>query len=171
MNSPVALDPSRFPLVMPVVDSVSVFELLLEEQAAAVEGGGFTEVAGVLQEGLNFRRFLAQNVPSRAVVRISAPKPVGKLGSRLVTVIAAVVSVVLLAALAFVFWWRRRPRIVAAQPPTSDVDLLVRELATMDAELERRGQIAPAERAEFDARRGALKARLNVALAERNGRT
>jgi hypothetical protein len=165
-----ALDPSRFPLVMPVVDSSSVFELLLQEQAAAVEGGGFTEVAGVLQEGIGFRRFLAQNVPSHAVLRISAPKPVAKLGSRLVSVIAAVVSVVLLAALAFVFWWRRRPRIVSASRPASDVDLLVRELATMDAEFERRGQIAEAERAEFDARRDALKARLNVALAELNGR-
>ena len=166
-----SLDPSRFPLVMPVVDSASVFELLLQEEAAAVEGGGFTEVAGVLQEGVGFRRFLAQNVPSRAVLRISAPKPVGRLGSRLVGGLAAVVSVILLAALGFVFWRRRRPSAAVTVQPVSDVDVLVRELASMDAEFERRGEVAPAERADFDARRDALKARLNLALAELNGRT
>jgi hypothetical protein len=166
-----SLDPDRFPLVMPVVDSASVFELLLQEEAAAVEGGGFTEVAGVLQEGIGFRRFLAQNVPSRAVLRISAPRPVGRLGSRLVGGIAAVVSVVLLAALGLVFWRRRRPSAPVVTQPVSDVDVLVRELAAMDAEFERRGEVAPAERAEFDARRDALKARLNFALAELNGRT
>ena len=65
------LGADAFPLVLPVVDSASVFELLVQEQAAFVEGGGFTEVAGVVQEGIPFRRFLAQNVPPRATMRFT----------------------------------------------------------------------------------------------------
>ena len=166
-----SLPPDRFPLVLPVVDSTSVFELLVAEQAAAVEGGGFTEVAPVLQEGMSFRRFLAQEVPARAVLRISAPKPVGRLGSRLVSVIATIVSLVLLGALGLVFWKRRKPAAapVAGEGP-AEIDALVRELAMMDAEFERRGPVAAEERAEFDARRNSLKARLNAALAVGDGR-
>jgi hypothetical protein len=165
------LSPDEFPLVVPVLDSASVFELLVQEEAATVEGGGFTEVAPVVQEGVGFRRFLAQNVPARAAFRISAPKPVGGVATRIVTTIAAIAGAIMLAALAFVFWWRRRERPRAARAPAANpVDALIRELATMDAEFERRGDASPSDRAEFDARRGALKARLNAALAEADGR-
>jgi hypothetical protein len=162
-----SLPADQFPLVMPVVDSTVVFELLVQEQAASVEGGGFTEVAGVLQDGMSFRRFLSQSVPPRAVIRISAPRPVGRLGTRLVGAIAGVVSVIMLGTLAFVFWRRRRPRgaVRAVDGRATEVDALVRELAAMDAELERRPGVTADERAELDARRSSLKARLNAALA------
>jgi len=160
------LGPDEFPLIMPVVDSASVFEMLVQEQAAAVDGGGFTEVAAVLQEGVAFRRFLAQNVPGRAVIRISAPKPVGKLGSKLISGVIATASIVMLAALALVFWRRRnRSEVIAATASPTPVDVLVRELAVMDAEFERRVDASGEERAEYDARRNQLKTQLNAALA------
>jgi hypothetical protein len=163
------LGPDEFPLIMPVVDSASVFEMLVQEQAAAIDGGGFTEVQAVLQDGLQFRRFLAQNVPARATIRIQAPKPVGRLGSKVIRTVVVVASAVMLAVLALVFWRKRR---VAAAPGISaprPVDALVAELAMMDADFERRANATSAERAEYDARRNQLKARLNAALAAERG--
>jgi hypothetical protein len=160
------LGADQFPLVMPVVDSASVFEMLVQEQEASLDGGGFTEVRGVLQDGIGFRRFLAQNVPSRAVIRIDAPKPVGKLGSKFIREIVVAASLVMLFALGFVFWRRRRRgSVVDGVVAPTPVDALVRELATMDAEFERRAGASTAERAEYDSRRNQLKARLNAALA------
>jgi hypothetical protein len=167
------LGPAEFPLIMPVVDSTSVFELLMQETDAVVEGGGFTEVRGVEQEGVAFRRFLSQNVPARAVMRFSVPKLVGRAQSRIVRTVVIAVSLIMLAALGFVFWWRgrSRPSAQASQPrAAASVDALIRELAGMDAEFERHANASPAERADFDARRDAVKARLNAALAEQTSR-
>ena len=159
-----------FPLVMAVVDSTTVFELLVQETEAAIEAPGFTEVAPVAQEGIPFRRFLAREVPPRALLRFTMPVPVSKLETRVVTIVVGVVSVLMLVALGFVFWRRRRPRTAAAPVPpvANEVDTLVRDLANLDAEFERRPAVTDVERAEFDARRGALKARLNAALAATN---
>ena len=164
------LGPDAFPLIMPVVDSATVFELLVQEPEAAIEGGGFTEVAPVAQEGIPFRRFLAQNVPARAVMRFTMPKPVSRLGTRVVGMVVGGVSALMLAALGFVFWKRRRPRPAPARIPTvpSEVETLLRDLATLDAAFERQTDASARERAEFDARRGELKARLNAALAAAN---
>jgi hypothetical protein len=161
------LGPDEFPLAVPVVDSASVFEMLVQEQAASIEGGGFTEVRAVLQDGVAFRRFLAQNVPARAVIRIDAPRPVGRLGSRIITTVVVIAGIVMAAVLALVFWRRRRPRPdrIAQTPAPTPVDALVMELATMDAEFERREAPSTSERAEYDTRRNQLKARLNAALA------
>jgi hypothetical protein len=164
------LGPDAFPLTLPVVDSATVFELLVQEQDAVVEGGGFTEVAAVQQEGVLLRRLLAQNVPSRTVLRFSMPKPVSRIGRKGVTVVAGAISAAMVLALGFVFWRRRRPREVDGQPPRTrgedPVDALVRQLATMDADFERRGEASADERAAFAARRAELKARLNAALAD-----
>jgi hypothetical protein len=68
-----------------------------------------------------------------------------------------------------VFWRKRR---VAAAPGISaprPVDALVAELAMMDADFERRANATSAERAEYDARRSQLKARLSAALAAERG--
>jgi hypothetical protein len=162
------LPSDAFPLVMPVVDSTTVFELLVQEPEAAVEGGGFTEVAPVAQEGIPFRRFLAQNVPARAMIRFTMPKPVSSIGSRVVSIVVGSVSVLMLAVLALLFWKRRRPRVATAAPPAAvpnEVETLIRDLANLDVEFERRTNPSDLERAEFDAQRVALKARLNAALA------
>jgi hypothetical protein len=163
-----SLPPEAFPLVMPVVDSATVFELLVQEPDAVIEGGGFTEVAGVAQEGVPFRRLLAQGVPARAMIRFTMPKSGRRSERRVVSMVVSGLSVLLVLALGLVFWQRRRPREDAPAPigVPSPVEALVRELAMLDAEFERRGDASVAERGEFEARRNALKARLNAALAE-----
>lgn len=165
------LGPDAFPLVMPVVDSASVFELLVQEQAAFIEGGGFTEVAGVMQEGIPFRRFLAQNVPVNAVMRISVPKPVSRIGRKGITIIAWSMLATLVLALGFVFWRRRArsaPRPVV--PRANTVEALTREIAVLDATFEARPEATESEQQEFRARRDELKARLSAALADPAGR-
>jgi hypothetical protein len=166
------LGPDEFPWVMPVVDSTAVFELLVQESDAMVEGGGFTEVRGVQQDGIPFRRFLSQAVPGRAAIRFSMPKPVSMSQSRFVEWIAGSVLALMLAVLAFVFWRRSRGtrRTARTAEPAGSADDLVRELAVLDADFERRRDATPGERAEFDARRDAIKARLNAALAAEQGR-
>ena len=163
------LGPDEFPLIMQVVDSASVFEMLVQEQAAAIDGGGFTEVQAVLQDGLQFRRFLAQNVPARATIRIQAPKSVGRLGSKVIRTVVVVASAVMLAVLALVFWRKRRAVATPGISTPRPVEALVAELAMMDADFERRANATSAERAEYDARRSQLKARLNAALAAEKG--
>ncbi len=164
------LEPDAFPLVMPVADSAGVLELLVQEPEAFIEGGGFTEVSPVMQDGVAFRRLLAKDVPARAVIRFTMPKAVGRGESRAIVGIVVAVSIAMLAALAFLFWHRHRT--VASDgrgaPPVSP-EALVRQLAMMDAEFERRTDVSAADRAEFDARRSALKARLNALLADPNG--
>jgi hypothetical protein len=164
------LEPDAFPLVVPVVDSATVFELLVQEPGAFIEGGGFTEVAAVMQDGVPFRRLLAQNVPPRSIIRFAMPKSGARMQSRAIDVVVVIVSLVMLSALVFLFW--RRSGAVPKNAPTAfraAPDALVRELAMLDAEFERRDEVSTAERAEYDARRAALKAQLNAALADPNG--
>ena len=73
---------SDFPLAVPVGDSISVFEVLLEDPGAAVSGGGAVEQAPVTLEGRTFRRFLAQDVPASANVAITLGAPTGRGGNR-----------------------------------------------------------------------------------------
>jgi hypothetical protein len=167
------LGPGDFPLTIPVVDSATVFEVLLQEHEAALEGGGFTEVAAVSQDGLRFRRLLAQGVPARTVLRFTMPRSVSRAQGKAVIGIVIAVSLLMAAALGTILWRRRAParvRVPAAiaAAPASAVDALVRELAMLDSDFERRASPTPEERASFDARRSELKARLNAALAARD---
>jgi hypothetical protein len=167
------LGPSDFPLTMPIVDSATVFEILVQEEQATIEGGNFTEVAGVSQEGMAFRRLLAQGVPARTVLRFTMPKSVSRVQGKAVATIVVAVSLLMLVALGVVFWKRRAPRAAAAAPAMmipDTAETLVRDLATLDSEFERRSAPTEADRAEFEARRNGLKARLNAALAARNSR-
>lgn len=166
------LPADAFPLSLPIVDSVTVFELLVQELAGVVEGGGFVEVAGVVQEGLTFRRLLAQNVPLRSVITFTMPKPVSRFERKSVAVVASILAVAMGLALSVVMW-RRIPSAVGIVPPApmDPVDALVRELAEMDAAFESRASPTDAERAEFGVKRTALKARLTTALAARDTRT
>lgn len=163
------LAPEAFPLSVPMPDTVARLEVLVQEPAATVEGAGLAEVPGVTQEGTSFRRLLAGEVPPSAVLRVSVPAIVSTNAGRNVAAVAIVLGAAMLAALGFAFWRRRQPP--RSSPRIVDpVDDLVRELAAMDAEFERRPAPTDAERAEFEARRGAIKARLNAALAARQTR-
>jgi hypothetical protein len=159
-------------IAMPVERPASVLEVLLEEPRATVEGGGLREVAPAAIEDREFHRFLAQDVPASAVVRLTVPAPVSRNRSAL-RALGIAVAVVMLAALGA--WMARRRRSTAGARPApvqradaAQVEGLVAQLATLDARFERETNPSPEARAAYVRERADLKARLAAALAEEN---
>ena len=136
--------------------------VLLEEPNASASGPGLAAADSQAIEGRSFRRWTG-DVPANAVIRISLP---GARGSS-APVIAALVSVLALALL--LAGWRILPRRAAvAAPPgrRDDADLLLNEVAALDARYQGREAELPAEEwARYVARRAALKAEAAAALA------
>ena len=163
------LPPSAFPLALPIADSVEVFEVLVQEPAATVDGAGLTEVAPVVQQGQSFRRLLSQDAKRNAVVNLTMPAHAGASRSE--------PSRSSRRCLAARCCWRsasspgrRRRQRVRASAAANPIDTMIRDLAALDADFERRASPTDAERAAFDAKRSALKAKLTAALAAREAR-
>jgi hypothetical protein len=157
------------PLSVPVEHQVSVLEVLLEEPRASVQGGKLTAVAPGVIEGRQFARYLSQDVPGSAVLRISAPAPVSDT-SGATTTLAVVVALVMLGALGA--WYARRratpPAAAgAAAPAPTEAERLIAELATLDARFEK-DPAKEQRRAEYERARGDLKTRIARALAAEN---
>ena len=162
-----SLPPDAFPLTIPLTRSVSVLEVLLEEPRAMVQGGPLSEVAPAPIEGRMFRRFLAQNVPQFAVMRITAPPPVEQ-NRNAIVVVGIAATMVMLVALGL---WTKRS---AAAPmsyvlsPMSAVEPLIAELATLDARFERNSAVDQSLRDAYARERAELKDRIARALAAEN---
>lgn len=167
------LPANAFPLSLPLGRAVSVLEVLLEEPRAIVTGAGLAEVAPAAIDGRMFRRFLAQDVPAQAVMLVTAPPPVVQ-GLAAIKVLGVVTTLIMIVALGV--WVIRRRQTgpmsdVPSPPPASRVpaavDLLIAELATLDARFE----MAPAndaDRAAYERQRAELKGRITRALAAEN---
>jgi hypothetical protein len=167
---------NAFPLSLPLEHGAEVMEVLVEELAAEVRGGGLTEVTPVAIEQRTFRRFLAQQVSPNAVVTMTAPPPVshGVSRTQLLTILIVVIAVLGLGLLTGSMLRRRgrRPdqRPFVAQPPFSeDAEAIARTIAELDEEFERRESSSEVEQSEYQSRREALKRRLAAALAARKG--
>lgn len=146
-----------FPASFPVQRPTAVLEVLLEEPRAKVEGARLSEVAPALIDGRSFRRFLARDVPSSAVVRIDAPAPPGQ-GLPPMRVLAALVAVLMVGAAGA--WLFRRPHTKPAPVGRTAADELIAQLAALDADFERTAPAEPAARASYEQRRAELKARI-----------
>lgn len=151
-----------FPLTVPMERSAALVEVLLEEPRADVEGAKLTEVAPATIEGRQFRRFLAQEAPANAVMRVTAPEPIQAARRGLAWLGVGVAATLLLGAL---FWLSRNARglRLASAPRSreSASEALVAQIAALDAQFER----SPGDRAAYDARRAELKSQLTHALA------
>ena len=135
------LDAAAFPLDRPVERKTSVLEVLLEEQRASVEGAQLAEVAGATVEDRSFRRFLAQDAPANAIIRVSPPAPVARNESAM-RVLAIVLALAMAGALGVWLWRRRGLRASGrAARPASEVERLVAELAALDASFERQATV------------------------------
>jgi hypothetical protein len=151
-----------FPLSQPVEHPVAVLEVLLEEPRAEVEGARLREVPPATIEGRTFRRFLGQDVPASAVIRVDAPPPVGQHRGAL-RVLAIVIALAMLSAIAVWYSLRRqRPSSVASRQP-SDADRLIAELAVLDSRFEK--DPSGFQDDEYASRRAKLKTRIERALA------
>jgi hypothetical protein len=135
-----------------------------------VTGGNLAEVAPTTTAGRSFRRFLAQNVPEAAQLRIDVPFTLADARSRYFFAVAAVCALAMAAAIVIAAR-RRRVTAPAVAVPTHrrETDELLQAITALDMSFERDGDATPDERARYDAERARLKARLASALAEEDG--
>ena len=165
------LPPTAFPLAIPVERPTGVFEILVQEPTARVEGPLLREMAPVSTDGRVFRRFLAQDLTTSSVLRIDVASLAGTDRER----VFFGVGIALLAAMtiALVFAARRaNPRranavagLTSVSPTPSRSRALLREIAMLDADFERRVNVDAAARAAYDSTRASLKEALVEALA------
>src|SRR4029079_7499853 len=142
------LPASAFPLAIPVERPTGMFELLIQEPTARVDGPALREMAPVSTDGRVFRRFLAQDLSASAVMRIDMPRIIGAERER----VYFGVGMALLAAMvvSLVFAARRsvpRRAVVASRPVEAPSRALVRAIAALDAEFEGRADVDDAARA------------------------
>jgi len=161
------LPAGAFPLTLPLEVPVSVLEVLLEDPRAAADGAGLAESAPVAIDGRNFRRFLSRDVPAATAIRIRAEPPGGR-GQTATRVLAVVAAVLMGGALV---WWSAQRRAVPLEPAVPESEVLIAELATLDARFRRSNTSNGATRSEYERSRAALKDRIARALAAEQARS
>ena len=174
------LPPSAFPLSVPITGGAGVLEVLLEEKSATPSLPGLAQQSSITAQGRTFKRYLAQNVPDGAVLRIDAGVPGGGSRTRLFAAIAFAMAILLAVALTIAIR-RRAPRPKAAADFTAPVpgrapvapvlmnatpsESLLFQLAQLDAAFAREADPDAERVARHDAERAALKVRIAEALA------
>ena len=147
---------------LPVGSESVALNVLVEESGATVSGPGLSEAEAETLEGRPFRRW-SGDVPANSLVRISLPGA----GPGSMPVIAALVAVLALALL--VAAWRMLPRrapLAGARGRGADADLLLNQIAALDARYQgREAETTADEWTRYRERRAALKADAEAALA------
>jgi hypothetical protein len=168
---------SAFPLAVPAVDTTELLEVLLEDATGVAEGARLVRQGPVTSSGRTFVRWLAENVPAIAVVRVSFPSA----SRRPVIPTFVVVAAGLAAAMLFAMRTIARRRVPAERAPVdadADPDRLASRIAALDAAFDRKRLGARAlgrevdadDRAAYEAERTRLKGALTDALARRDER-
>lgn len=157
---------SDFPLTVAIAQPVGVFEVLVEDAGATARGGGLAEQPAVKLENRNFRRFLAQDVRQGADITINVGAPTGPRSNRFLLAPVAAAAAIMLLALAVALTRRRPVRVAARADAPDDAAHLARDIAELDDAFARAAAPSDVERASYQARRDALKARLTKALAK-----
>ncbi|MEK7401372.1 MAG: hypothetical protein AABZ80_03320 [Gemmatimonadota bacterium] len=162
--------PARaFPLSVPVERPIGVLEVLLEEPRAVADGAGLRETEAADIDGRTFRRFVVRDVGPPAVLRIKAQTP-SEGGSATILALAGTLTLAMMAGLAV--WYSRRRVLwpVPLTPGVSASDVLVAELASLDARFARSGNPGAEERSHHERTRAELKARIAESLARESPR-
>ncbi|MEP7066337.1 MAG: hypothetical protein ABI889_09915 [Gemmatimonadota bacterium] len=159
---------SAFPLHVPLEQSATVLELLLEEPKAQARGASLKAVAPATIERRVFQRYLGADAPAGASIDIEVPVIHAAQNVRVYWWIAGALAALMAAGLGA--WYARargRNPIAAAgaraRVPDS-TELLAREIASLDAEFERNETTDAAARAAYEERRRTLKRQLASAL-------
>lgn len=163
---------NAFPLVVPLETGIDVLEVLLEETTGHADGAGLTEVNPVQVSGRMFQRFLAQDVPAPAVMRITVPPPPRALRPLYMLGVVAVLGAGMLVTLARAFA-RRAERGTRGTPGATrlraDAERLARQIADLDAAFERQRDPGDDARDAYRVRRDELKRELTDVLARADG--
>lgn len=171
------LPAASFPLAVPIEHDIGVLEVLVEEPGAAASAPQLKKVQPVAVEGRAFTRYLGQNVPANAVLRITVPVAVTSWWSErslpwLAGALGALMAIA--AALAAARHRRGTPAPVEATPdisPERSAETLAREIAALDEAFEREPVPSASAREAYRGRREALKAELVRALDATRQRT
>jgi hypothetical protein len=144
---------------VPVGTDAVALSVLLEEPGGSVSGPGLVQSDSQSVEGRSFRRWTG-DVPANAVIRITLPGT----GGSSTPVIAALVSVLALALLLAA--WRILPARERPAGGGEDADLILTEIAALDARYQgREGELPAEEWSRYLERRAALKEQAAAALA------
>jgi hypothetical protein len=100
------LPADAFPLARTLTAGATVLEVLVEEPGARVEAPRVRQVNSVAMEGRAFARYLAQDVPANAVVRVSVPLVLGSRRTLYIALVVTVIGAAMLGALAHAYAWR-----------------------------------------------------------------
>ncbi|MDQ3696473.1 MAG: hypothetical protein M3373_00395 [Gemmatimonadota bacterium] len=165
VNFTYTLPASSFPLSVPVEGGAEVLEVLVEDSTTVVSGARLAEVAPVNVEGRTFRRWMANDVPRNAVVRLVPHAAVASRMSLYAVGIALAAGVAVLAALAFNRRQSRAPvTTIERGAAVGGPDAIARAIADLDHRFEQQPDPSPRARAEYDGHRTELKRRLAAAL-------
>ncbi|MGQ0715239.1 MAG: hypothetical protein ACT4PJ_16190 [Gemmatimonadaceae bacterium] len=161
-----------FPLSLPIDAHADLLEVLLEEPNATASAPGLQRVDPVSVETRTFNRFLGQDVASGGVLRIEVPGT--SFVSRGMWVLVIVVSVALAMTLVLLRVLRRRPAParISVRPPGDErpAERLARQIAELDARMERTADLTETDRAAYARRRAELKSALATALDDERRR-
>ncbi|HEX6058215.1 MAG TPA: hypothetical protein VFZ11_04275 [Gemmatimonadaceae bacterium] len=152
------------PLSIPVEHHAETLEVLVESPSADVSGARLARTDPVSVEGRNFSRFLADEAPPNAVVRVAVGEAAAARRGLQLRVVAIAVGAAMLLALARIAARSRRRGGLVVRAGDDDPERLAGEIAALDAAHERRRAPSDAATREYRARREALKARLTDAL-------
>jgi len=144
-------------ITLPVAQATGDVEILVDDSGAVAEGD-LHEEPPLAVEGRNFRRFVARDVAAGAVLQVRFERP-SRFPLRTMAVVLAALGLIGGLALAL----RPRPGAPAAAPAATpeDADTLLGRLVALDERYaDREARTPPAEWAEYQATRAALKARL-----------
>ena len=155
------VDAGAFPLSLPIEGRGGMLEVLLEEPNAVATAPGLERVEPVTVESRTFNRFLAQELSrSGSVLRIDV-SPASS-AARQIWVVAIIASIAAAMIVGLARSGRRGARARAPQERPSE--RLAREIAELDAHMERTPEISDAARAAYGSRRAELKQQLSSAL-------
>ncbi|MBI2404069.1 MAG: hypothetical protein HYV20_15300 [Gemmatimonadetes bacterium] len=152
---------ARRALDLTVDQPIARLNLLVEDSAAQLVGDALERVESEMIEGTSFVRFAGNDVVAGAHVLVQFPRGRFSLGN-LWWVVVALAGAALAAGL--VLAWRRTLP-AAASPLPGNPNVIAAEIAALDAAFEQRPEATPEERAAFQRRRAALKARLEELLS------
>ena len=161
-----SLPSGAFPVVLPVEQRTSVLEVLVEEQLATVKGASLQAIASASTGGRTFKRYQTQDAAAGQQFRVDVPTTSEATRKWLLIALAALFVMAMIYSLVRALRGRHSVARVAAVPAARPSESLLAEIALLDTQFERTPAI---DRAEYDAKRIALKAQLAAALAAENG--
>lgn len=157
---------SSFPLRIPVTQSATVLEVLLEEPKATAAGSSLKPVAPVAIQGRPFLRFLGADAAAGSSVEVTVPVIRAAASERLYREIAIALAALMVAGLlAWLARSRKRRSTSGVAPRGPDAtEALARAIASLDAEFERTPTADALARSAYEEQRRALKRELTSVL-------